>query len=170
MRKEKDDRKFTDRICAQRMADNGLRQRFSPDIFVCEAFPGNLSEGNRSAVYPVCAGCCGEGAGRQRVRIPDFRMVAKRRTRFRQTCRGHFFLSMLITNDIALMMVVTVTVSLDTERKDILVILEAMAANSGLALTPVGNPQNLLSTGFTAFSQMCSSERWRRFRIFFWSG
>ena len=50
---------------------------------------------------------------------------------------------MLITNDIAIIVIVPLTLSLNINRKDILVILEALAANSGSALTPVGNPQNL---------------------------
>ncbi len=54
-----------------------------------------------------------------------------------------FFLSMLVTNDIALIVIVPLTLSLNIDRKDILVILEALAANSGSALTPIGNPQNL---------------------------
>lgn len=54
-----------------------------------------------------------------------------------------FFLSMLVTNDIALIVIVPLTLSLNINRKDILVILEALAANSGSALTPFGNPQNL---------------------------
>jgi Na+/H+ antiporter NhaD/arsenite permease-like protein len=54
-----------------------------------------------------------------------------------------FFLSMLVTNDIALIVVVPLTLSLNINRKDILVIFEALAANAGSALTPVGNPQNL---------------------------
>jgi len=54
-----------------------------------------------------------------------------------------FFLSMLVTNDIALIVIVPLTLSLNVNRKDILVILEALAANSGSALTPIGNPQNL---------------------------
>jgi Na+/H+ antiporter NhaD/arsenite permease-like protein len=54
-----------------------------------------------------------------------------------------FLLSMLITNDIALITVVPLTLALNINRKDILVILEALAANAGSALTPVGNPQNL---------------------------
>jgi len=33
--------------------------------------------------------------------------------------------------------------ALDTNRKDILIILEALSANAGSALTPFGNPQNL---------------------------
>ena len=54
-----------------------------------------------------------------------------------------FFLSMLVTNDIALIVIVPITLSLNINRKGILVILEALAANAGSALTPLGNPQNL---------------------------
>jgi len=54
-----------------------------------------------------------------------------------------FFLSMLITNDIALVVIVPLTLALNVNRLDILVILEALAANAGSALTPFGNPQNL---------------------------
>ena len=54
-----------------------------------------------------------------------------------------FFLSMLITNDIALIVIVPLTLSLNINRKDILVILEALSANAGSAFTPIGNPQNI---------------------------
>jgi len=54
-----------------------------------------------------------------------------------------FALSMLVTNDVALIVIVPLTLSLNIGRKDILVILEALAANAGSALTPFGNPQNL---------------------------
>ncbi len=54
-----------------------------------------------------------------------------------------FFLSMFITNDVALLVLVPLTLCLEIERKDLLVILEALAANAGSALTPFGNPQNL---------------------------
>ncbi len=54
-----------------------------------------------------------------------------------------FFLSMVITNDVALIIIVPLTLSLNINRKDILVTLEVLAANSGSALTPIGNPQNL---------------------------
>lgn len=54
-----------------------------------------------------------------------------------------FFLSMLVTNDIALIAIVPLTLSLNINRKDILVIFEAVAANAGSALLPFGNPQNL---------------------------
>lgn len=54
-----------------------------------------------------------------------------------------FFLSMLVTNDVALIVIVPLTLALNINRKDILVILEALAANAGSALTPLGNPQNL---------------------------
>ncbi len=52
-------------------------------------------------------------------------------------------LSMLITNDAALIVLVPLTLMLNVKHKDILVILEALAANTGSALTPFGNPQNL---------------------------
>ncbi len=54
-----------------------------------------------------------------------------------------FFLSMLVTNDIALVVIVPLTLALTIDRLDVLVILEALAANAGSALTPFGNPQNL---------------------------
>ncbi len=54
-----------------------------------------------------------------------------------------FFLSMFVTNDVALIVIVPLTLALDFKHKDILVILEALAANAGSALTPFGNPQNL---------------------------
>ena len=48
-----------------------------------------------------------------------------------------FFLSMVVTNDVALIIIVPLTLSLNINRKDILVILEVLAANSGSALTPI---------------------------------
>jgi len=54
-----------------------------------------------------------------------------------------FFLSMVVTNDVALIVVVPLTLALKINRKDIIVIFEALAANAGSALTPFGNPQNL---------------------------
>jgi len=54
-----------------------------------------------------------------------------------------FFLSMFLTNDVSLLIVVPTTLLLNLKRKDWLVILEALAANAGSALTPIGNPQNL---------------------------
>ena len=56
---------------------------------------------------------------------------------------GTFFLSMVITNDVTLLAMVPLTLLLDARRKGLLVILEALAANAGSALTPFGNPQNL---------------------------
>ena len=56
---------------------------------------------------------------------------------------GTFFLSMVVTNDVALIAIVPVTLMLQTPYKGWLVILEALAANAGSALTPIGNPQNL---------------------------
>jgi len=54
-----------------------------------------------------------------------------------------FILSMLVTNDVALIVIVPLTLALHIQRKDLLVIFEALAANAGSALTPFGNPQNL---------------------------
>jgi len=54
-----------------------------------------------------------------------------------------FLLSMLVTNDVALVVIVPLTLELNINRKDILIIFEALAANAGSALTPFGNPQNL---------------------------
>lgn len=54
-----------------------------------------------------------------------------------------FFFSMLVTNDVALLSVVPLTVLLHVERKAWLVVLETLAANAGSALSPFGNPQNL---------------------------
>ncbi len=53
------------------------------------------------------------------------------------------FLSMIVTNDVALIVIVPLTLALNITRKDILIIFEALAANAGSALTPIGNPQNL---------------------------
>lgn len=54
-----------------------------------------------------------------------------------------FFISLAATNDAALVVMVPLTLALDTGGVDMLVILEALAANAGSALTPFGNPQNL---------------------------
>ncbi len=54
-----------------------------------------------------------------------------------------FVLSMVITNDATLVVMVPLTLTLEIRRKDILIILEALAANAGSAMTPMGNPQNL---------------------------
>ncbi len=68
-------------------------------------------------------------------------------------------LAMVLTNDVALFVMVPLTIglratlALPTVR---LVVFEAMAANAGSALTPIGNPQNLFlwqfsHTGFAAY-------------------
>ena len=56
---------------------------------------------------------------------------------------GTFFISMVVTNDVALIAIVPITLMLQTPYKGWLVILEALAANAGSSLTPIGNPQNL---------------------------
>ena len=54
------------------------------------------------------------------------------------------FLSMFLTNDITLFIIVPLTIALNL-KNDIskLVFFEAMSANVGSMLTPIGNPQNL---------------------------
>ena len=64
-----------------------------------------------------------------------------------------FFMSMGITNDVALITFVPLTIvvfSLCNEPRPILmtVVLQSVAANVGSALTPVGNPQNLFIYSF----------------------
>ncbi len=54
-----------------------------------------------------------------------------------------FILSMFVTNDAALAVAVPAAMALNTDRKGLLVILLALAANAGSALTPFGNPQNI---------------------------
>ncbi len=54
-----------------------------------------------------------------------------------------FFFSMLVTNDVALLAIVPLTVLLHVPRKTWLIVLETLAANAGSALSPFGNPQNL---------------------------
>ncbi len=54
-----------------------------------------------------------------------------------------FFFPMLVTNDVALLSIVPLTMLLKVERKEWLIILEILAANAGSALSPFGNPQNL---------------------------
>ncbi|AIF70097.1 hypothetical protein PAP_08580 [Palaeococcus pacificus DY20341] len=52
-------------------------------------------------------------------------------------------LSMFITNDVALLTVVPLTLALEIENVEMLIILETIAANGASALTPFGNPQNI---------------------------
>ncbi len=54
-----------------------------------------------------------------------------------------FFLSMLVTNDVALLAVLPVSLRLHGAELEMLAVLEVLAANAGSALSPVGNPQNL---------------------------
>lgn len=57
-----------------------------------------------------------------------------------------FFSAMLVTNDVALITFVPLTVSLLAARPDQLiltVVIETIAANLGSMATPIGNPQNL---------------------------
>ena len=68
-----------------------------------------------------------------------------------------FFLSMLVTNDVALITFVPFTIVIldmaGSERKDKLlirtVVMQTVAANLGSMLTPIGNPQNLYLHGIS---------------------
>ena len=63
-----------------------------------------------------------------------------------------FFVSMVITNDVALITFVPLTVLMLKGQKEShvikAVVLETIAANLGSCLTPIGNPQNLFLYGF----------------------
>ena len=53
------------------------------------------------------------------------------------------FLSMFLTNDISLLIIVPITLVMDIKHKDIVVIMEAISANAFSSLMPSGNPQNM---------------------------
>ena len=68
-----------------------------------------------------------------------------------------FFLSMLITNDVALITFVPFTIYILTqiEMPELLIpviVLQTLAANLGSMMTPVGNPQNLYLFGLSGMS------------------
>jgi len=52
-------------------------------------------------------------------------------------------LSMFVTNDVAILTVVPLTLALDVDDIGTLVILETLSANAASALSPFGNPQNI---------------------------
>lgn len=75
-------------------------------------------------------------------------LAKSRRGRVAAVVALTFFTSMFITNDVALITIVPLTIiifSSDDEPKLLLytIVLETIAANVGSALTPIGNPQNL---------------------------
>ncbi len=53
------------------------------------------------------------------------------------------FLSMFITNDVSLMVVLPLTLAMKLPDVEKVVILEAIASNGGSSLSPFGNPQNI---------------------------
>ncbi len=53
------------------------------------------------------------------------------------------FLSMFLTNDISLLIIVPITLTMDIRHKDLVVIMEAISANAFSSLMPSGNPQNM---------------------------
>jgi len=52
-------------------------------------------------------------------------------------------LSMFLTNDISLLIIVPITLVIDIKHKDLVVIMEAISANAFSSLLPSGNPQNM---------------------------
>ncbi len=52
-------------------------------------------------------------------------------------------LSMFITNDIALLTIVPITIAFNPINLDLLIILETLTANIASTITPFGNPQNI---------------------------
>ena len=66
-----------------------------------------------------------------------------------------FFVAMVITNDVALITFVPLTVLMLKGQKegDVIraVVIETIAANLGSCLTPIGNPQNLFLYGFGGY-------------------
>ena len=52
-------------------------------------------------------------------------------------------LAPVITNDVALLVMVPLTIALDIEKAEEIIALETVVANGTSALTPFGNPQNL---------------------------
>ena len=66
-----------------------------------------------------------------------------------------FFISMLVTNDVALLTFVPLTILICEKANHSackLIILETLAANLGSSVTPMGNPQNLFLYSFFNFS------------------
>ncbi len=64
-----------------------------------------------------------------------------------------FFFSMLITNDVSLIIFVPLAIKafIDLNRQDLIILvvsLQTIAANAGSMLTPIGNPQNLFIYSF----------------------
>lgn len=66
-----------------------------------------------------------------------------------------FFVAMIITNDVALITFVPLTVLMlkGQKEEDVIraVVIETIAANLGSCLTPIGNPQNLFLYGFGGY-------------------
>ena len=63
-------------------------------------------------------------------------------------------LSTFLTNDVALFIVVPLTITLKRLCEipvNRLIIFEALAVNAGSLLTPIGNPQNILIWGRSVF-------------------
>ncbi len=79
-------------------------------------------------------------------------MITKGKHQKRSICfiliAASFFLSMLITNDVALLTIIPITIlALEksgwSQSLSLVIVLQAIAANLGGMITPIGNPQNL---------------------------
>ncbi len=70
-------------------------------------------------------------------------------------CMVNFFLAMLITNDVALITFVPLSLVILEGQKEkdkiMIIVLETVAANLGSMLTPIGNPQNLYLFNFGGY-------------------
>jgi len=95
-------------------------------------------------------------ASRLLSRVKDLRLLAL------LLAAGSAGLAAIVTNDVSLFLLVPLTRSLAAQARlplARLVVLEALAVNTGSALTPIGNPQNLFlwqssGIGFAAFVAM----------------
>ncbi len=59
---------------------------------------------------------------------------------------------MFVTNDAAVLIGVPLALELNVRHKELLVVMLALAANAGSALTPFGNPRIFFYTGFISFN------------------
>lgn len=91
----------------------------------------------------------------------SYSLIFKRETNSRALARffifACFFSSMLITNDVALIIFVPLSITMLTKTHLFhlfvpIIVLETIAANLGSILTPIGNPQNLFLYSYYGFT------------------
>ncbi len=78
-----------------------------------------------------------------------------------------FFLSTFLTNDIALLAIVPITLRLRSVNVAKLVVLETLAANAGSAFSPLGNPQNIFIYHFYGLNLLQFVKTMLPFSLFF---